>query len=215
MSDSRLLPIPSQNRRRVNRRHSSRRRGTAAATDRLLALAVEQRKNASSADRMKDVKSRALPIRPASKIKNVRQASRSLQQGKSMIVAGFADSGSSQVFWLLKESEANKYGTRGDNKVVLKAHPYALLDASLALQNEYTLSTTMVLIQQPYTPFPSQVQATGRDEALKTPSVHTVLSICQEESDVSSLLDKTTPSQRGVQAAKPTRQKTPHNEIKV
>ncbi|KAH0857495.1 hypothetical protein HID58_085756 [Brassica napus] len=206
---------------------------SAAATDRLLALAVEQRKNASSADRMKDVKSRALPIRPASKIKNVRQASRSLQQGKSMIVAGFADSGSSQVFWLLKESEANKYyiqmgidndankspksiaGTRGDNKVVLKAHPYALLDASLALQNEYTLSTTMVLIQQPYTPFPSQVQATGRDEALKTPSVHTVLSICQEESDVSSLLDKTTPSQRGVQAAKPTRQKTPHNEIKV
>ncbi|KAF2539651.1 hypothetical protein F2Q68_00019667 [Brassica cretica] len=106
-------------------------------------------------------------------------------------------------------------GTRGDNKVVLKAHPYALLDASLALQNEYTLSTTMVLIQQPYTPFPSQVQATGRDEALKTPSVHTVLSICQEESDVSSLLDKTTPSQRRVQAAKPTRQKTPHNEIKV
>ncbi|KAF2573727.1 hypothetical protein F2Q70_00001636 [Brassica cretica] len=134
-----------------------------------------ERKNASSADRMKDVKSRALPIRPASKTK----------------------------------------GTRGDNKVVLKAHPYALLDASLALQNEYTLSTTMVLIQQPYTPFPSQVQATGRDEALKTPSVHTVLGICQEESDVSSLLDKTTPSQRRVQAAKPTRQKTPHNEIKV
>ncbi|CDY19533.1 BnaC09g13700D [Brassica napus] len=29
------------------------------------------------------------------------------------------------------------------------------------------------------------------------------------------MLDKTTPSQRGVQAAKPTRQKTPHNEIKV
>ncbi|CAN6856891.1 unnamed protein product [Brassica oleracea] len=160
---------------------------------------------------MKDVKSRALPIRPASKTKNVRQASTSLQQGKRMIVAGFADSGSSQVFWLLKESEASK----GDNKVVLKAHPYALLDASLALQNEYTLSTTMVLIQQPYTPFPSQVQATGRDEALKTPSVHTVLSTCQEESDVSSMLDKTTPSQRGVQAAKPTRQKTPHNEIKV
>lgn len=73
----------------------------------------------------------------------------------------------------------------------------------------------MALIQQPYTLFPSQVQATGRDAALKTPSVHTVLSTCQEESDVSSLLDKTTPSQGGVQAAKPTRQKTPHNKIKV
>lgn len=35
-------------------------------------------------------------------------------------------------------------------------------------------------------PFTSQ--ATGRDEALKTPSVHTVLSTCQEESAVSSLL---------------------------
>ncbi|CAN6976495.1 unnamed protein product [Brassica oleracea var. botrytis] len=182
---------------------------------------------------MKDVKTRALPIRPASKTKNVRQASRSLQQGKIMIVAGFADLGSSQVFWLLKESEASniykwelimeiyndankspksiavsnssqaidwleavfldltEHGTRGDNKVVVKAHPYALLDASLALQ------------------------ATGRDAALKTPSVHAVLSTCQEESDVSSLLDKTTPSQRGVQAAKPTRQKTPHNKIKL
>ncbi|CDY19531.1 BnaC09g13720D [Brassica napus] len=56
---------------------------------------------------MKDVKSRALPIRPASKTKNVRQASTSLQQGKRMIVAGFADSGSSQVFWLLKEIYTN------------------------------------------------------------------------------------------------------------
>ncbi|CAN6812986.1 unnamed protein product [Brassica oleracea] len=177
---------------------------------------------------MKDVKTRALPIRPASKTKNVRQASRSLQQGKIMIVAGFADLGSSQVFWLLKEiytngnlmkiyNDANKspksiavsnssqaidwleaifpdlteHGTRGDNKVVVKAHPYALLDASLALQ------------------------ATGRDAALKTPYGHTVLSTCQEVSDVSSLLDKTTPSQRGVQAAKPTRQKTPHNKIKL
>ncbi|ESQ40478.1 hypothetical protein EUTSA_v10012715mg [Eutrema salsugineum] len=35
-------------------------------------------------------------------------------------------------------------------------------------------------------PFTSQ--ATGRDEALKTPSVHTVLSTCQEESAVSCLL---------------------------
>ncbi|CAF1790231.1 hypothetical protein HID58_089768 [Brassica napus] len=35
-------------------------------------------------------------------------------------------------------------------------------------------------------PFTSQ--ATGRDEPLKTPSVHTVLSTCQEESAVSSLL---------------------------
>ncbi|VVB13360.1 unnamed protein product [Arabis nemorensis] len=35
-------------------------------------------------------------------------------------------------------------------------------------------------------PFTSQ--ATGRDEALKTPSVHTVLSTCQEESATSSLL---------------------------
>lgn len=30
--------------------------------------------------------------------------------------------------------DLTEHGTRGDNKVVVKAHPYALLGASLALQ---------------------------------------------------------------------------------